>query len=51
MVLVSKFIIQLMYQVLSRLKTKLLWIEAAGSVTLEFPDLKELVKKPSHMEL
>ncbi len=26
-------------------KTKLLWLEAAGSVTLEFPDLKELVKK------
>lgn len=26
-------------------KTKLLWLEAAGSVTLEFPDLKALVKK------
>lgn len=26
-------------------KTKLIWLEAAGSVTLEFPDLKNLVKK------
>ncbi|SPL69078.1 PLP-dependent transferase [Acinetobacter stercoris] len=26
-------------------KTKLLWLEAAGSVTLEFPDLVNLVKK------
>ncbi|WP_130803413.1 PLP-dependent transferase [Acinetobacter ihumii] len=26
-------------------KAKLLWLEAAGSVTLEFPDLKNLVKK------
>ncbi len=26
-------------------KTKLIWLEAAGSVTLEFPDLKKLVKK------
>jgi cysteine-S-conjugate beta-lyase len=26
-------------------KTKLLWLEAAGSVTLEFPDLINLVKK------
>ncbi|MCX2638055.1 PLP-dependent transferase, partial [Klebsiella pneumoniae] len=26
-------------------KTKLLWLEAAGSVTLELPDLKALVKK------
>ena len=26
-------------------KTKLLWLEAAGSVTLEFPDLSALVKK------
>lgn len=25
--------------------TKLIWLEAAGSVTLEFPDLKNLVKK------
>lgn len=25
--------------------TKLLWLEAAGSVTLEFPNLKALVKK------
>ncbi len=30
-------------------KTKLLWLEAAGSVTLEFPDLKALVKKQKHM--
>lgn len=28
-------------------KTKLLWLEAAGSVTLEFPDLKALVKSKS----
>ncbi|MFW2162820.1 PLP-dependent transferase [Acinetobacter beijerinckii] len=26
-------------------KAKLIWLEAAGSVTLEFPDLKNLVKK------
>ncbi|MGJ8756458.1 PLP-dependent transferase [Acinetobacter sp. HC8-3S] len=26
-------------------KSKLIWLEAAGSVTLEFPDLKNLVKK------
>ena len=26
-------------------KAKLIWLEAAGSVTLEFPDLKELVSK------
>ncbi|MFK4051240.1 PLP-dependent transferase [Acinetobacter venetianus] len=26
-------------------KSKLIWLEAAGSVTLEFPDLKKLVKK------
>lgn len=26
-------------------QTKLLWLEAAGSVTMEFPNLKELVKK------
>src|SRR5690606_8820563 len=26
-------------------KAKLLWLEAAGSVTLEFPDLSRLVKK------
>lgn len=26
-------------------RSKLLWLEAAGSVTLEFPDLKNLVKK------
>ena len=29
-------------------KTKLLWLEAAGSVTLEFPDLINLVKKAKH---
>lgn len=29
-------------------KTKLLWLEAAGSVTLEFPDLVNLVKKAQH---
>lgn len=32
-------------------KTKLLWLEAAGSVTLEFPDLKNLVKKAQHMQV
>ncbi len=26
-------------------KSKLIWLEAAGSVTLEFPDLKNLIKK------
>ena len=26
-------------------KAKLIWLEAAGSVTLEFPDLKKIVKK------
>ena len=26
-------------------KAKLLWLEAAGSVSLEFPDLKRLVRK------
>ncbi|MDR7015897.1 PLP-dependent transferase [Acinetobacter sp. 3657] len=26
-------------------KAKLIWLEAAGSITLEFPDLKHLVKK------
>lgn len=26
-------------------KTKLLWLEATGSVTMEFPDLKRLIKK------
>lgn len=29
------------------LKAKLIWLEAAGSVTLEFPDLVNLVKKPN----
>lgn len=29
-------------------KTKLLWLEAAGSVSLEFPDLVNLVKKAKH---
>ncbi len=29
-------------------KAKLIWLEAAGSVTLEFPDLTSLVKRPKH---
>ena len=29
-------------------KSKLIWLEAAGSVTLEFPDLIQLIKKAKH---
>ena len=32
-------------------KAKLIWLEAAGSVSLEFPDLKKLVKKAKQFNL
>lgn len=32
-------------------KCKLLWLEATGSITLEFPDLKNLVKKAQQLNI
>ncbi|MFC1393387.1 PLP-dependent transferase [Acinetobacter junii] len=32
-------------------KAKLIWLEAAGSVSLEFPDLKKLIKKAKQFNL
>lgn len=32
-------------------KAKLIWLEAAGSISLEFPDLKKLVKKAKQFNL